>query len=295
MQIRQIPVAAIVPDPDQPRQTFDKTELEELTRSIEQSGLLQPIQVRHYEDGYMVVIGERRWRAHVELGRDTIDAVVTDRDMLDLRIAQLVENNARSQVDIVEEAQAYQRLIDVHGLEPAEIATRVGKRVHRIYERLELLRIDPQYLPLVRRGVIKPSAAWEMTKMSRPQQDRFAALVQAGRANTLSDIKACASAVTAPLQASLLDHPAAGVPKPMSAEDHNRVVDFERRVDQVTGMLNAAYRKGELDVVRRVNPGNARKVADQLELISKECLRIRQALITGAVQLELSKGVANDG
>ncbi|HZV85847.1 MAG TPA: ParB/RepB/Spo0J family partition protein, partial [Brevundimonas sp.] len=109
----ELPVAAIVPNAKQPRHVFDEDALEELKTSIQEVGLLQPIVVRDVGNGrYELVMGERRWRAAQSVGRDTIPAIVRDtRDDAMLRDA-LLENIHRANLNPLEEAAAYQQLLD---------------------------------------------------------------------------------------------------------------------------------------------------------------------------------------
>lgn len=118
-------VADIAPDPEQPRKHFDKAALKELATTIKEKGLIQPIIVRtNPHGGYIIIAGERRWRAVQLNGSETIQAVV--RDDLDARAASLIENIQRQNLRPVEEADAVARLIEEQNLSQGDVATMLG-------------------------------------------------------------------------------------------------------------------------------------------------------------------------
>ena len=122
-----IPVDQIHVNPNQPRKLFDSKALNELAASIQTSGVIQPIVVRRHGDSYQLIAGERRWRAARQAGLTRIPAVVRDAtDAQSLEIA-LVENLLREDLNPIEEAQAYRRLNEEHGLSQDAIAAAVGK------------------------------------------------------------------------------------------------------------------------------------------------------------------------
>lgn len=140
-RLEELPVDAIVANPNQPRKSFDDEKLGELADSMRQSGVLQPVVVRRYGGGYQLVIGERRWRAARVAGLRTIPAVVreaTDAECLELG---LIENLLREDLNPVEEAEAYQRLLAEFGWTQEELAQRVGRDRTSIANYLRLLKL----------------------------------------------------------------------------------------------------------------------------------------------------------
>ena len=136
-----LPINAIVPNPNQPRKDFDGKALQELAASLRQSGLLQPIVVRRLGDGYQLIVGERRWRAAKLAGIERVPAVVRDAtDAESLELA-LVENLLREDLNPVEEAEAYQRLLAEFGWTQEELASRVGRDRSSIANCLRLLKL----------------------------------------------------------------------------------------------------------------------------------------------------------
>ncbi len=144
----ELPVEAIGPNPRQPRQVFDEEELAELVHSVKEIGVLQPVVVRPTgaKDGspaFELVMGERRWRASRDAGLERIPAIVreTSDDVL-LRDA-LLENLHRSQLNPLEEAAAYQQLLDDFGCTHEDLATRIGRSRPQISNTIRLLRLPP--------------------------------------------------------------------------------------------------------------------------------------------------------
>lgn len=156
----EIPVAAIVPNPRQPRQAFDDDALAELKASIEQVGFLQPIVVRELDaEKYELVMGERRWRASQSLDRDTIPAIIRDtRDDAMLRDA-LLENIHRVNLNPLEEAAAYQQLLEEFGATHEELARRIGRSRPQISNTIRLLNLPPQVQRRVAAGVLSAGHA----------------------------------------------------------------------------------------------------------------------------------------
>jgi ParB family chromosome partitioning protein len=150
--LRDIPVSDISPNPHQPRVHFDEESLAELTASIQQIGVLQPILVRNVESGFELVAGERRWRAAMRAGLATIPAVVRNADDLASVEQALVENLHRQDLTALEEAAAYQQLIEDFELTHEDVAERVGKSRSAITNTLRLLGLPPTIQHLLADG-----------------------------------------------------------------------------------------------------------------------------------------------
>ncbi|MEZ0493315.1 ParB/RepB/Spo0J family partition protein [Kineococcus sp. TBRC 1896] len=161
----EVPVDAITPNPRQPRTVFDEDDLAELVHSIREIGVLQPIVVRPVaaaEDGaprYELVMGERRWRATVEAGFDTIPAIVRETADNDLLRDALLENLHRSQLNPLEEAAAYQQLLDDFGCTHEELASRIGRSRPQISNTLRLMKLPPLVQRRVAAGVLSAGHA----------------------------------------------------------------------------------------------------------------------------------------
>ncbi len=141
-RLRDVEVARVVPNPFQPRETFDPAALEELKQSIAENGIIQPITVRQTDSGYELIAGERRLRAVQELGLERIPAFVldirTDEEMLEL---SLIENIQRENLNPIDEARGYRALIDKCNLTQDEVARKVGKERSTITNALRILKL----------------------------------------------------------------------------------------------------------------------------------------------------------
>lgn len=140
--LRQLPVDAIVPNPQQPRTHFDAQELEELAQSIREHGVLQPILVSQQADGtFQLIAGERRWRAVQLAGLPSVPALVKEASPRASLELALVENIQRRDLNPLEEASAYRQLLDEHGLTQEQLAQRLGKSRVSVTNTLRLLQV----------------------------------------------------------------------------------------------------------------------------------------------------------
>ncbi|MGM0499853.1 MAG: nucleoid occlusion protein [Bacillota bacterium] len=141
-QITEIRAEKIKTNPFQPRQEFNQKEIEELAQSIDNFGLIQAIIVRKIEKGYELIAGERRLRAAKFLGKEVIPAVIKDFNDQEMAEIALIENLQRKDLNFLEEAQAYQRLLDEFNLTQKELAARVSKSQSTIANKLRLLKLS---------------------------------------------------------------------------------------------------------------------------------------------------------
>jgi len=142
--LREVPLSAIEPNPGQPRRNFDEAALTELTASIRELGLLQPVLLREVAtDHYQLIAGERRWRAARRAGLSTIPAIIRHTDDQGVLEQALVENLQRQDLTALEEAAAFQQLIEDFGLTHDEVATRVGKSRSTVTNTVRLLQLPP--------------------------------------------------------------------------------------------------------------------------------------------------------
>jgi ParB family chromosome partitioning protein len=157
---KDVPVSAITPNPRQPRRTFDVDALEELAESIRQVGLLQPVVVRAAgPDRYELIMGERRWRASQRAGLTEIGAIVKQTQDNELLRDALIENLHRQQLDPLEEAAAYQQLLDDFGATHEQLAQKIGRSRPHISNTLRLLNLPPAVQKRVAAGVLSAGHA----------------------------------------------------------------------------------------------------------------------------------------
>ena len=166
-QLREIDIDRILPNSHQPRKNFDEDGLNELAGSIREHGVVQPIVVRVLEDGFFQLIaGERRWRAAQRAGLLRIPAVIREAgEHAALEIA-LIENLQREDLNPMEEAQAYERLIVDFGMTQEEVARRVGKNRTTIANMLRLLRLPPEVQQWLRENRLSTGHAKALLSLS---------------------------------------------------------------------------------------------------------------------------------
>jgi ParB family transcriptional regulator, chromosome partitioning protein len=172
----EIAIGAITPNPRQPRQNFDEDALEELASSIREVGLLQPVVVRKVMPGrFELVMGERRWRACQLAGLEHVPAIVRGTPDDELLREALMENLHREQLNPLEEAAAYQQLLDDFSATHDELARKVGRSRPHISNTIRLLQLPPQVQRRVAAGVLSAGHARALLALADPQeQDRLA-------------------------------------------------------------------------------------------------------------------------
>jgi ParB family chromosome partitioning protein len=168
-QLREIDIDRILPNSQQPRKNFDEESLEELANSIRQHGVVQPIVVRPLEDGFFQLIaGERRWRASQRAGLTRVPAVVRQAGEHDTLQIALIENLQRQDLNPLEEAQAYERLIVEFGMTQDEVARGVGKNRATVANMLRLLKLPAEVQQWLRDNRLSTGHAKALLSLSEP-------------------------------------------------------------------------------------------------------------------------------
>jgi ParB family chromosome partitioning protein len=177
---REIPLRLITPNPSNPRTVFDEDALAELEHSIRAFGLLQPIVVRERPGGYELVMGERRWRAAQRADLDVIPAIVRRTEDADLLRDALLENIHRANLNPLEEAAAYQQLLDEFGVTHDELATRLGRSRPVISNTIRLLKLPVPVQRRVAAGVLSAGHARALLSLEEASvQEELAARIVA--------------------------------------------------------------------------------------------------------------------
>jgi ParB family chromosome partitioning protein len=174
-------ITAISPNPRQPRSVFDEDAMEELVGSVREIGLLQPVVVRPTAPGtFELVMGERRWRASQAAGLSTIPAIVRRTEDHDLLRDALLENLHRAQLNPLEEAAAYQQMLEDFGCTQDELASRIKRSRPQISNTIRLLRLPPTVQRRVAAGVLSAGHARALLAIAEPAgQERLAQRVVA--------------------------------------------------------------------------------------------------------------------
>ncbi len=179
---RELPIEAIEPNREQPRKRFAEDRLRELAASIEAQGIIQPIVVTPLPDRgaeqarYQILAGERRWRAAQLAGLQRVPVVIRDTPEAERLELALVENLQRADLDPIEEARAYEALIELHGYTQAELATRVGKERSTVANALRLLKLPDRVQEMVVDGRLGMGHAKALLGLDKPSQMRELAM-----------------------------------------------------------------------------------------------------------------------
>jgi ParB family chromosome partitioning protein len=165
---QELAVAAIRPNPFQPRTHFDETALKELADSIEASGLLQPVVVRPRPGGFELIAGERRWRAAQRLGWEKVPAIVREADDRTVLTLALIENLQRDDLSPMEEARSYQRLIDEFAISQSEVARLIGRDRSTVANALRLFKLPDEVRAMVDDGRLSEGHARALLGVAEP-------------------------------------------------------------------------------------------------------------------------------
>ena len=229
-------ISSIEPRRDQPRKTFDKEALEALADSIGRYGVLQPIIIRTNianPDTYEIIAGERRWRAAKLAGKTEIPAVIIDGDELKAAQVSIIENVQREDLNPVEEAMAYETLIERFGLKQDEVAAQVGKSRSAIANMLRLLDLPDEVLEMLRDGQISTGHA--RTLLALDNEENMLPLANKIVTNNMS-VREVENAVK---KLNSIDQEAAeaeiAAPPPYKMMARSYMKDLERRSMQALG------------------------------------------------------------
>jgi ParB family chromosome partitioning protein len=173
-EVVEIDPNEIQPDPMQPRQIFDEDRIDELAESLKQHGVIQPLTVRRVNGEYRLVAGERRLRAAIKAQMKTVPVVIRQMDDREAMEVALVENLQREELGPLEQAGAFQLLIEEFGLTQEELATRVGKSRSEVANTLRLLKLEPEVKEMVTNGTLSAGHARALLSLDRNTQIKMA-------------------------------------------------------------------------------------------------------------------------
>lgn len=169
-KIIEMKINEIEPDINQPRKVFDDEKLEELSASIKEHGVLQPIIVTKKDNYYQIIAGERRWRASKKAGLKTIPAIVRDYDEKKTREVSLIENIQRQDLNALDAAKAIKELMEEHNLTQEQLAKTLGKSRSSIANSLRILNLDERVQDLVQEGKLSEGHARTLASIDSPQK-----------------------------------------------------------------------------------------------------------------------------
>jgi len=170
-------IEEIRPNRSQPRKRFEESKLEELSESIREKGILEPLIVRKMDQGYELIVGERRWRAAQKAGLKEVPVIVKEVDSREALEISLIENIQREELNAIEEAEAFKRLIEEFNISQEELSKRVGKDRTTIANALRLLKLPPEIRDhLIQDRITSGHARAILSLESRERQNRLCAL-----------------------------------------------------------------------------------------------------------------------
>lgn len=188
-ELQRIPLSRVRPNPFQPRREFDPAQLKELEASLKSSGLLQPISVRRHGDSFEIIAGERRVRAATNLGWTEISATVRDFDDRTMLVLALVENLQRTNLNPLEEARGYRRLIDEFNLTHQQVADAVGKDRTTVTNLVRILGLPDPVQQMVEAGKLSIGHARTLLGLPSPDMVSEVAALAVSRALNVRDLE----------------------------------------------------------------------------------------------------------
>jgi ParB family chromosome partitioning protein len=251
-ELQRIPLSRIRPNPFQPRREFAPAELAELEASLKSSGLLQPISVRRQGDAFELIAGERRYRAATNLGWDEITAIVREFDDRTMLVLALVENLQRANLNALEEARGYRRLLDEFQLTQQQVADAVGKDRTTVTNLLRVLTLPADVQAMVEDGRLSTGHAKALLALSAPNAAVGAAESAIERRMTVRELEQHVrelNGAIAPASRRSSGSPAAFIAPKAADPAIRRIEDDLRKYLQTDVKLNVSPDgKGKLEI-----------------------------------------------
>jgi len=262
----------IYPNPNQPRKHFHPGKLEELAQSIRSCGLMEPIVVVKKGDLFMIIAGERRWRACSLADVSDIPVRVMEADDKTVAELSLLENLQREDLNVIEEAMAYQGLIGM-GLSQEEIARKMGiSQTWRIQERLNLLKLERVFQEYTVKGILSPSQAQELSRLPKDKQGILFDRISAGKAGTYNKLRSLVNAMLfVQEQESFLPEPT-----PQEREVNTK---YDRMIEQIINFINRCFNRDDMSVLSAVLTPAAKMNIERIDMIIQHLNKIKRALL----------------
>lgn len=275
----------IYPNPSQPRKHFDQVKLEELAQSIKVNGLLEPVIVVKRDNKFMIIAGERRWRACGLAGVKEVPVRIMEADDQTVAELSLLENLQREDLNVIEIATAYQGLLNM-GLTEEDIARKMGhSRVWIIKERLSLLNLQPVFREYTVKGILSPAQALQMSRLPKSMQGLLYNKIASGKANTHEKLKSLVNAMLfAQEQSSFLPEP--------TKDERETFNKYDRLMERIASMLRQSFDREDLSVLSKVLSSSASQNIDRIELIILHLNKIKKALTQADSKREVMKQTA---
>ncbi|MDO8281552.1 MAG: ParB/RepB/Spo0J family partition protein [Thermodesulfovibrionia bacterium] len=274
---RELPINKVFPNPNQPRKEFDQEKLEGLAMNIKEYGVLQAIVTTPRTDplhgeGFMIIAGERRYRASLLAGLKTIPSKVIEADDALVEELALLENIQRQDLNIIEEAKAFEALLKRQGWDKEKLAKKMGfKQVWRVDERLSLLKLTDEHQDMVIKGEITPSQAFEMSRVSHEKQEIIIRKIRAGGLDSYNRLRSFVEGlIDMDNQAKMFELTSISSEEKKSIEDfRGLIINIERAI----GTLQVKHLK-KLSLHSDIS-------AERIDLIISSLMKIRKSVLAG--------------
>jgi ParB family chromosome partitioning protein len=242
----QIPVSEIHPNSLQPRTNFDPARLEELAQSIRVNGIIQPVVVRKAESGYELVAGERRWRAARIAGMQTVPAIIQDFSQERLLELALIENIQREDLNAIEAAHAFDRLVREMGLSHDEIGRRTGKDRSTIANSIRLLKLPPEVQQLVVDGQLAMGQARAILALPDGSVQIEVAKKAVARALSTRQVESLVRQITEPVPLGTNLQPP--LPRPLDPNERAAIAEMERVLGTRVRIIPRDDNRGRIEI-----------------------------------------------
>lgn len=279
--MQTLPLKEIYANDEQARKHFDENELRQLAASIREQGLINPIVVRPDGTGkYMIVAGERRYRACKLLELENVQVIVKDLSDASLTYQMIIENLQRVDISPLEEARAYQKAMDDFNLSAEELAVKVGiLQPFRVHDRLTLLNLKTEYQDCLRQGILTPTQAFYLSKVAPEYQDPFWRMIRSGKVDS-NELAAVAQSFT-----EAANQPEMFPEVKLSEEEVRAIKSLEQHIDTMAVTLNRFFNKdGEMDIVKKIDRIRASTIADKLGAMGKILAMAQKKLLEPVAQ-----------
>ena len=272
----------IYANPDQPRKAFDEAKLRELAQSITASGLMEPLIVTPRGKRLMLVAGERRWRACKMANVTKVPVRIIDTDDKAVAELSLLENLQREDLNVIEIATQYQRLLDM-GNTKEQIAQKMGHtHVWLIDERLSLLNLQPVFREYTVKGILTPGQALLLSKLPKDRQGELFDKIAAGKVSSIEKLKCLVNAMLNPQeQGSFLPEP--------TAKERAINSKYDRLIDGLANLITQSFNADDLSVLTSILTPVARANIGKIDSIVVHLTKIKRALLQAESRMEIMK------
>lgn len=265
----------LYPNEEQARKLFDQNKLQELANSIKQQGLMNPIVVRPDGKGkYMIVAGERRYRACTLLNLKKVPVIIRELNNEQLTCQMIIENLQREDITALEEARAFKKAMDDFNLDVNQLSYKLGiSQPHRISDRLSLLNLKSDYQDYLAQNILSPTQAFYLSKVPVEYQDSFWRLIRSGKVDSASLAATAQGYINQANQNDMFPD------TKLSAEEVKTLRTMEKRMEQVFTMVSNCFNdECEIDVLKKIDPSKASTYADKIKIACRTMQLIEKHL-----------------